>query len=255
MSRRGAVHRRLSVNNSKAARAVHPMIDAKFLSFVAQRRWDIYGPIHKGLRLAHAQLIVRLGAADPIADQKVLLEDLLAHLDSASGHLDHEDSFIHPALEGATPGATRNLAEHHRSHRDVLVGLRTLIDGVQTAPRETRPAAWRELYLAFCAFVAADLEHMHHEETVIWPLLCARFSDEELADLEMRIVGSLSPGETVAAMRIMLPAMAPEERIGLLSGMKASAPPEAYRAVIAQAAKPTLANADFAELERLGLAA
>jgi len=231
------------------------MIDAKFLSFVAQRRWDLYGPIHKGLRLAHAQLIVRLGAADPLADQRLLLGDLLSHLDVASGHLDHEDSFIHPALESIAPGETHDLVEHHRSHRDDLDRLRTLAEGLQTAPRETRPAAWRELYLTFCAFVAADLRHMADEETLVWPLLCARFSDEELADLEMRIVGSLSPGETIAVMRIMLPALAPEERIGLLSGMKAHAPPEAYQAVITQAAKPTLASADFAQLERLGLAA
>lgn len=255
MSRRGFVHRRPSVNNSNAAFAELIMIDAKFLSLVAQRRWDLYGPIHKGLRLAHAQLIVRLGAADPLADQKPLLGDLLAHLSIASGHLDHEDSFIHPALEDVIPGATQDLVGHHRSHRDELDRLRTLVEGLQTAPRETRPAAWRELYLLFCAFVAADLEHMAHEEAVVWPQLCARYSDEELAELEMRIVGSLSPGETIAVMRIMLPAMAPEERIGLLSGMKAGAPPEAYQAVIVQAAKPTLATADFAELERLGLAA
>jgi len=231
------------------------MIDAKFLSFVAQRRWDIYGPIHKGLRLAHAQLIVRLGAADPLADQRALLSDVLVHLDVASGHLDHEDTFIHPALERAAPRATQDLARHHLAHRDHLDGLRGLVDGLQTALRETRATAWRELYLSFCAFVAADLEHMAHEETVIWPQLCALFSDEELADLEMRIVASLSPNETLAVMRVMLPAMAPEERIGLLSGMKAGAPAEAYQAVIAQAAKPTLATADFAELERLGLAA
>ncbi len=96
---------------------------------------------------------------------------------------------------------------------------------------------------------------MAHEETVVWPLLCSHFSDEALTDLEMRIVDSLSPEETIAVMRLMLPAMAPEERIGLLSGMKAGAPPKAYAAVMNQAAKPALASADFAELERLGLAA
>lgn len=231
------------------------MIDAKFLSSVAQRRWDIYGPIHKGLRLAHAGLIVRLGEADPVADQKVLLDDLLAHLNIAAGHLDHEDSFIHPALDAAAAGATDDLVEHHLSHRHDLELLLALIAGLRTAPGETRLAGWRELYLSFCAFVAADLEHMAHEETVIWPKLCAHFSDEQLAELEMRIVGSLSPDETIAVMRIMLPAMAPQERIGLLAGMKADAPPEAYQAVITLAAKPALKDSDFAALQRLGLAA
>ena len=56
-------------------------------------------------------------------------------------------------------------------------------------------------------------------------------------------------------MRMMLPAMNPEERTGLLTGMKAGAPPEAYAAVIEHAARPTLPRAEFADLERLGLAA
>lgn len=231
------------------------MIDAKFMTYVAQCRWDLYGPIHKGLRLAHAQLIVRLGAADPIEDQPVLLADLTAHLATAAGHLDHEDRFIHPALEAITRGATRDLENHHQSHRDDLDRLHTLIEGLKAAPRETRAAAWRELYLVFCAFVAADLAHMAHEETVIWPQLCAHLNDEQLAELEMRIIASLTPRENLSVMRIMLPAMSPEERIGLLTGMKANAPPDAYSTVIEHAARPSLDAPAMAELERLGLAA
>lgn len=231
------------------------MIDAQFLSFVAQRRWDLYGPIHKGLRLAHAQLIMRLGSADPCANQQGLLGDLRAHLAVAAGHLAHEDAFIHPLLEQAEPGASGVLVDDHRHHHAQFDRLLGLIEAVQHSPREVRLATWRELYLAFTAFVADDLRHMAHEEAVIWPKLCARLSDEQLAELEMRIVASLAPDEMIAVMRIMLPAMSPEERIGLLTGMKADAPPEAYSAVITLAAEPTLSADDFAQLNRLGLAA
>ncbi len=96
---------------------------------------------------------------------------------------------------------------------------------------------------------------MLHEETQTWPLLCALFSDDELMAMEQAIIASLSPAETIDVMRLMLPAMNPAERTGLLTGMKAEAPPQAYLAVIEQAARPTLPRADFAELERLGLAA
>ena len=96
---------------------------------------------------------------------------------------------------------------------------------------------------------------MLHEETVTWPLLCAQFSDDELMVIEQAIIASLSLDETIATMRMMLPALNPDERTGLLTGMKAGAPPQAYAAVIEHAARPTLPRADFAELERLGLAA
>jgi hypothetical protein len=49
--------------------------------------------------------------------------------------------------------------------------------------------------------------------------------------------------------------MSAAERAGLLGGMKAGAPPEAYGAVIELAARATLSAGDMAELERLGLAA
>ena len=71
----------------------------------------------------------------------------------------------------------------------------------------------------------------------------------------MRIIASLTPRENLSVMRIMLPAMSPEERIGLLTGMKANAPPDAYSAVIEHAARPSLDAPAMAELERLGLAA
>ena len=113
----------------------------------------------------------------------------------------------------------------------------------------------RALYITFTAFVAEDFEHMAEEETVVWPQLCALFTDEELAGIEMAIIGELTPEENIGFMRLMLPAMNPSERAGLLTGMKANAPPEAFAAVIDLAARPTLAANDFAELQRLGLVA
>jgi len=231
------------------------MIDAQFVSFVAQGRWDLYGPVHKGLRLAHAQLLIRLGSADTLAGQRSLLADLSAHLALAASHLAHEEDVIHPALEQVRPGATAFLAAEHLRHHDRLEQLHGMIETVERCPRETRPAYWRSLYLTFAAFVAADLEHMAQEEAVTWPQLCAAFSDEELAALEMRVIGGLSPHELIAFMRIMLPAMSPDERVGLLSGMKANAPPEAYQAVIAQAAAPALTAEEYDHLTRIGLAA
>lgn len=231
------------------------MIDTQFPSFAALRRWDIYGPVHKGLRLAHGRLMTRLGGADAREAQPGLLADLREHLALAASHLAHEEAFIHPALEEVRPGGAAVLDEDHCQHHERLEQLLELVQSVEHADSETRPAYWRALYLAFTTFVSADLAHMAHEEAVTWPQLCEAFSDEQLADLEMRIIGSLSPDEVIAFMRIMLPAMAPEERVGLLSGMKADAPPEAYDAVITMAARPELSTDDFGQLVRLGLAA
>ena len=83
------------------------MPTSDFISAAESGRWDIYGPIHKGLRLAHGELLRRMGRADFDAGVEAgLLADLRTHLELASKHLAHEEGVIHPALEARTPGAT-----------------------------------------------------------------------------------------------------------------------------------------------------
>ncbi|MFN3523012.1 MAG: hemerythrin domain-containing protein [Phenylobacterium sp.] len=221
-------------------------------------RWDIYGPIHKGLRLASTELMIRLGRADgqDAAAVRSVLGDLREHLRIAAGHLDHEETFIHPLLAERQGAAAERLAEQHEDHRRGFGRLERMIQTVETAGSQERPARLRELYLAFSRFVADDLAHMHEEETITWPLLCALFTDEELAALEMRIIASIDPATNMAIMRRMIPAMTRQERAALLGGMQASAPPEVFRGVMEGAARTTLTAADFADLEsRLSVAA
>ena len=40
-------------------------------------RWDIYGPVHKGIRLGHGALLTRLGSAHWTGDERTLLEGAL----------------------------------------------------------------------------------------------------------------------------------------------------------------------------------
>lgn len=148
------------------------MFNKDFEILAAARRWDIYDPVHKGLRHAHSQMITRLGLADYAGDLQQLVADLRAHLAFTAKHLGHEETFIHAGLEAAAPGSLLVVNEQH----------------------------------------------------------CARLSD-------------------------MIEALETAERIGLLSGMKAGAPPKAYAAVIESAAQPTSPADDAAELQRLDLAA
>lgn len=228
----------------------------EFISAAECGRWDIYGPIHKGLRLAHGELLRRLGRADfDAAIPHELLGDLRTHLVLAAHHLAHEEAVIHPALDSRAPGAAAGLDTDHAHHQARLALLHSAIGAIEYAAPADRRALGRGLYLAFSTFVAEDLAHMCREEAEVWPRLCALFSDEELAALEMTIVASLSPADNIAFMRMMLPAMNRAERAALLTAMKTGAPAEAYAEVIELAARPTLAPEDLTHLSELGLAA
>lgn len=93
---------------------------------------------------------------------------------------------------------------------------------------------------------------MHWEETVLFPQLCALFSDAELAGMHAAIVSSQGPEDKVASVRVMMPALNSVERAALLGAIKATAPPQAYEAIVQFAVRPSLGPSDLAAL---GLAA
>jgi hypothetical protein len=89
-----------------------------------------------------------------------------------------------------------------------------------------------KLYRHLALFVAENFQHMHVEETVHNAALWAHYSDAELAALHGRLMASLAPRELLDTARWMLPALSPVERAGLLRGMKAEAPPQAFEAMV-----------------------
>lgn len=215
-------------------------------------RWDIYGAVHKGLRMAQLELLVRIGKAD-FADERTvasIIADMRMIMMLGASHLKHENDHIHRAMEKKQPGEVDRLEDQHESHERDFSELEDVLAAIEQADAPMRKVLARRLYLGFTAFIAHDLEHMHEEETVANPMLQAMFTDHELEGIEMNIIADLPPEKTIAYMRLMIPASNPDERASLLGGIKASAPPEAFNAVINLAARPTLTDRDFADLSR-----
>lgn len=221
---------------------------------LAQGRWDLYGPVHKGLRRRHAMLLQRIGSTDFAGDVGDLLADLRRHLHMAEMHLIDEEAHIHHRLEQRLPGATAELQGQHAGHRHHLAELDAAIRRVEEDPQRT-PLAGHALYLAFSRFVAEDLLHMAHEEEITWPLLCSLYSDEELAGIEAEIVASLPPALSAAVMATMVAAVNTPQRIHLLRGIQAHAPAGEYAALVDAIVRPVLSDADQQPLRAAGLLA
>lgn len=197
-------------------------------------RLDLYMPIHKALRAALANMLVTLGSLDPAdaAECERVLGSLRSLLDLMAGHLQHEERFMHPALEAAERGLVGGIDAEHDAHRATIAALRAEADALQAAPDET--AALR-LYRHFALFVAENLEHMHVEETQLNAVLWAYYSDGSLGQIHDRLVGSIEPAEMGQVLHWMLPALNPVQRAGMLGEMQSKAPPEAVRPVLALA--------------------
>ncbi len=212
-------------------------------------RHDIYGLVHKGIRAAHMRCLIGIGATDPASDTAVhgLLSELTDHLAMCNAHLEHENAVIHTALHDRRPAATVHAEEDHDDHLATFRELSGLIGSLGAAPRGERAPAIAELYRRFAGFVADDLVHMDHEESVLLRDLQAVFSDDELRELEGRIVASIPSAQMALFMDAILGALPRADRDGLLGAMQATMPGEAFSDLMVAIERRRAARRTWAE--------
>jgi hypothetical protein len=212
---------------------------------------DFYAPIHKGLRYALSGLLVRLGQADPddVAVTGALLADVRRQCRLSAVHLENEEREIHIALEARAPGASARLEHAHEEHRQSLAEIEAMASRIEHAPdRAAAAAEWRRLYLRFSQFVADDLAHMAEEELVILPVLQSLFDDAELMAIEDAIMSTMNPADLMADASLIAPATTRRERAAILGAFRATAPAQAFEAVMELTVRPSLTVEVWREL-------
>ncbi|WP_137125520.1 hemerythrin domain-containing protein [Roseomonas sp. HF4] len=238
-----------------------PTRDNLFGPAPAPRRpasFDLYGPVHKGLRLALTGLLVRLGAQDwtDAEGTAALLDAMRAQLEISAAHLRHEEEHIHRLLDARQPEGAIRPRHQHEAHDAAFADLALMIETIAATPGNARPALGRRLYLRFSTFVAEDFEHMAEEEQAVQPMLQALLTDEEMQAIEAGILAAIPPARAQAFLRLMLPAMSRPERAAFLIGARAKAPDDTAVAMIEGSAMNSLDAADWRDLQkRLALAA
>lgn len=211
-------------------------------------RVDLYGGIHKALRLFMADTLSRVGRLDTgDADElAATMAQLRALLELCRSHVAHENEFVHAAIEARRPGASQRIAAEHVEHLDAIAGLEAEVAALAALPRE--PAAQR-LYRHLARFVAENFEHMHLEESSHNATLWSLYSDAELLEIHQRILAAVEPAEMALVLRWMVPAMTPAERAGMLGEMQRQMPPEAMRGVL-EIARAQLDDTAWGKLAR-----
>lgn len=214
------------------------------------QRFDIYRLIHKGLRSYLTDTLLTIGKMDPHseADLHAGLTRLRGLLQFCQNHLEHENTFVHPAMEKVLPGCADAMCDHHQHHEAMIADLRGAADQLQATPASQRDTLSAALYRSLAVFVADNLAHMHEEETRNNAILWQGYSDDEIRAIEHAIVSSLSPEKNAEVMQWMLPAMNHQERHQFLSGMRREAPQGVFAGVL-DIARQTLANAEWNKLQ------
>jgi len=218
---------------------------------VTPERFNMYTAIHKALRHFMSDTLVRVGRLD-VHDADELaatLGQLDTLLQLCSAHIEHENDFLHAAIEARLPAGSARTASDHLEHFESIAALGEEAAALAAANDDARAVLALRLYRHLALFVAENFQHMHIEETVNAATLWAHYSDAELLGIHDRLVATLAPQEHLLVARWMVPASSPAERAGLFGALKTQAPPEAFLGMLMHV-QPHLDVAGWTKLSR-----
>ena len=227
-------------------------IDSQEISNVAavEARFDMYSGIHKALRALMADTLLAVGRMDFDDELELaqVTQRVLELLDFCRSHLEHENEFVHAAMEARAPGASDAIAHEHEEHVKHIAHLADTVAALRVSIEQHRAAMAAVLYRELALFIAENFQHMHVEETAHNAVLWARYTDAELVAVHDALVASIPPEAMMYIARWMVPFMNPQERAAVVGGMKAKAPEAAFEAMLATA-RPHMGEREWEKLE------
>ena len=202
---------------------------------MAQQRFVIYRNIHKAIRHAMYSTALALGAAD-FRDQKSMresLEQLRATITLLQEHAEHEETFVHPALESRVPGITKPFEENHEDDERLFDRMRELGSQIEAVgDNDQRVDMGNQLYGIFNTYIGGYLGHLDREEAELEQALWDHFTDQELADIDHQIIGSVPPERMAVLVPVICNSWNASELTATLAGMKQGAPPDAFAGML-----------------------
>jgi len=210
---------------------------------------DLYRDIHKGIRAELFDVTLAAGRVDPgcRADRAAVAGHVLSVGQVLEMHAHHEDLHVEPALLEHAPSLADQISTDHH----VLEARFNFVTELAQATVDAVVADQRRLthllYLELSGFTSAYLAHQLVEERVVMPAIEQAIGPQGALGLHIAVVSSIPPDVMARSLAFMLPAMNIDNRTELLTGMKMSAPPEAFNAVMGLASS-VLEPADFTAL-------
>jgi len=216
---------------------------------------DVYRDIHKGIRRELFAVTGEVGSADPhdtaalarTAERFRMLVKLLL------SHAEHEEEFLQGLIEVHAPRLADAVVRDHHWLDAQMAQLEVVADRAVEGAGDDQRLVVHKLYLGLASFTADYLGHQAFEELEISPQLSIAMGPDELAAVNQAIVASIPPDEVAISLRLMLPAMNVDDRVELLGGMQAGAPPEVFAGVMGLAGQVLDDEAYRATATRLGV--
>ena len=209
-------------------------------------RWDLYREIHKAMRHALFGVTRLAGVADPgdEASTRRLLDEWREVRFVLVGHHEHEDEHCDPLVRRHAPELRDELEAGHDAAAAGLARIDASTHRIERAGAPERQELLPALHLDLAGFTASYLHHLEFEESRAMPALDRVLPDEDLERVTNQIRGNVPPADMCRYLHYMVPAMTFSERLDMLGGMHAGAPPEIFE-LFRDAAERALSEPEF----------
>jgi hemerythrin-like domain-containing protein len=204
------------------------------------QRYNIFFPIHKGLRALLYETALQLqqtNFAEP-EEAAEAISQVKTVVDLFESHADKEDNFVFPAITAYEPSIAAAFEQEHVEDHELGESLTKWITAFEYAVAESaRQTIGEELTKAYIQFMTFNLKHMAKEESIISPILWRYYSDAELHEITLRIMRAVPQKEMNFFSRWMVRGLNKAEILYWLIGVKNSAPQPAFLALLSVAEK------------------
>ena len=199
-------------------------------------RYNSFALIHKALRALlydTAQLLQQTYFADQSEAEIALarIEEVIYHFDQ---HAHHEDHFILPAIEAFEPGLVESFEDEHVHDIELgnrLINMLSMFRSLENDMEKINCGS--AINLAFREFMVFNIEHMAKEETELNRVLWDNYTDEELIELNGRLVAHISPADMAFNAKWFMKSINKAEAIGWLKAVKATTPSFIFEQLLA----------------------
>jgi hemerythrin-like domain-containing protein len=192
-----------------------------------QTRFNIFNLIHKALRsmLYEAATAIQKTDFNNREEAVATIDRLKKVLFAFDNHAEHEDKFILPAIERYNKQLVDDFESEHVIDHALAESLNEAIARWEATEDETTmKQLGSSIFYDFNEFIAFNLTHMNKEEKLLNAILWAHYSDLEILHIQQTLINSIPPEALLEGNRWMIASINNQEVIGLLMGVKNSAP-------------------------------
>ena len=206
-------------------------------------------PPHKGLRNALSKLALIAGKTNYASIESVKKLQLISkdvfHL--LKDHTATENKFILGALDAVNKSFTK---DYYTDHVEMDQTEQQLFDRIMSLNGEQTNDFGHQLYLDICHFQSHYLEHINEEDIALEAEMQKHFTDEDLMQHQIAIMGEMSFETLLLWFKYIVPARRPEENAQVLSGFKSAVPESAFNAVM-EVIKNEISENELHEIQSL----